>query len=110
MHPDWVRALRDQCTAADVPFFFKQHGAWAPVGPLYGDSDETDDAHMEAVHLQVHGRKKVVQLERSGDIADGYQPTDPRTWLMARVGKKAAGRELDGRIWDEFPHHVGVGT
>lgn len=24
MHPDWARALRDQCQAAGVPFFFKQ--------------------------------------------------------------------------------------
>lgn len=26
MHPDWVRSLRDQCAAADVPFFMKQMG------------------------------------------------------------------------------------
>lgn len=26
MHPDWARALRDQCTAAGVPYFFKQWG------------------------------------------------------------------------------------
>lgn len=26
MHPDWARSLRDQCKAADVPFFFKQWG------------------------------------------------------------------------------------
>lgn len=26
MHPDWVRSIRDQCAAAGVPFFFKQHG------------------------------------------------------------------------------------
>jgi protein gp37 len=26
MHPDWARSLRDQCAAAGVPFFFKQHG------------------------------------------------------------------------------------
>ena len=26
MHPDWARDIRDQCVAADVPFFFKQHG------------------------------------------------------------------------------------
>ena len=26
MHPDWVRSIRDQCTAAGVPFFFKQWG------------------------------------------------------------------------------------
>jgi len=24
MHPDWVRSIRDQCKAANVPFFFKQ--------------------------------------------------------------------------------------
>lgn len=26
MHPDWVRAIRDDCVAADTPFFFKQWG------------------------------------------------------------------------------------
>jgi protein gp37 len=26
MHPDWARALRDQCRAAEVPFFMKQMG------------------------------------------------------------------------------------
>jgi protein gp37 len=26
LDPDWVRGIRDQCLAADVPFFFKQWG------------------------------------------------------------------------------------
>lgn len=26
MHVEWVRSIRDQCGAAGVPFFFKQHG------------------------------------------------------------------------------------
>ncbi len=26
MHPDWVRAIRDECIKADVAFFFKQWG------------------------------------------------------------------------------------
>jgi protein gp37 len=30
MHPDWARSLRDQCTAAGVPFLFKQWGEHAP--------------------------------------------------------------------------------
>ena len=30
MHPDWVRSLRDQCVAANVPFFFKQWGGRTP--------------------------------------------------------------------------------
>jgi protein gp37 len=30
MHPDWVRAVRDQCEAAQVAFFFKQWGGRRP--------------------------------------------------------------------------------
>ncbi|MGH8446492.1 MAG: phage Gp37/Gp68 family protein [Solimonas sp.] len=32
-HPDWYRALRDQCAAAGVPFLFKQWGEWSPHAP-----------------------------------------------------------------------------
>lgn len=106
MHPDWARSLRDQCSAAGVPFLFKQHGAWAPLGPLYEQTDDdpdADEARMEAAALEVHGGVKVVELESDGYIAEGHQPMDRRTWLMARLGKKAAGRELDGRTWDEYP-------
>lgn len=60
MKCDWARSLRDQCTAAGVPFFFKQWGEWLPVVTPSGE-------HYE------------------------------------RVGKKCAGRALDGRIWDEYP-------
>lgn len=28
--PDWVREIRDQCLAANVPFFFKQWGGFRP--------------------------------------------------------------------------------
>ncbi|MFS8536031.1 MAG: phage Gp37/Gp68 family protein [Limnochordales bacterium] len=105
-HPDWFRSLRDQCQRAGVAYYHKQNGEWLPVGPLYGDDDETDDAHMHAVMWEVDEGRQVVQLESSGHVADGHQPTDPRTWLMARVGRKAAGRELDGRTWDQFPASV----
>jgi protein gp37 len=112
MHPDWARSLRDQCAAApSMPFFFKQWGEWSPLGPLYqqgDDVDEMDDAHMDAVVVEVEERKRVVQLERTGHVAEGYQPTDPRTWLMARLGKKQAGRELDGRFHDEYPYAAGL--
>ena len=30
MNPQWVRHIRDQCHAADVPFFFKQWGGLQP--------------------------------------------------------------------------------
>ncbi|WP_188194866.1 phage Gp37/Gp68 family protein [Nonomuraea sp. SYSU D8015] len=103
MHPDWARGLRDQCTAAGVPFFFKLHGEWMPIGPLYGDLEETDEGHVEAVHLEVVEGKQVIQLESSGYIAEGHQPGDSRTWLMAKVGKHQAGAVLDGQTWTEYP-------
>ena len=84
MHPGWARGVRDQCTAAGVAFFFKQWGAWAPgmIGgdwmlvDLYGDVDIPDHRGPDA---------------GLGEVA------------MTRVGKKAAGRLLDGREWNEYP-------
>jgi protein gp37 len=32
MKPEWVRSIRDQCLIANVPFFFKQWGAWDSDG------------------------------------------------------------------------------
>jgi len=80
MHPDWVRSIRDQCVSAGVPFFFKQWGEWLPVGEERGKFVITGD-----------GSKKRI-VEHNGNSA-----------LMERVGKKAAGRIIDGRTWDEMP-------
>jgi protein gp37 len=110
MHPDWSRSLRDRCHRNEIPFLFKQWGEWAPIGPLYeqhDDDGEADDARMDAVTAEVMDGHRVVQLERDGSTPDGHQPGDPRTWLMARVGKKAAGRLLDGRLWDQYPTSAG---
>ncbi len=94
MHPDWVRAVRDQCQEAGVPFLFKQWGAWAP---------------------KLNGHKAVGERWGTLDIEGEWFPTTTpwngrqgedsptKEYVMCRVGKKAAGRELDGRTWNEFP-------
>ncbi|MCK5611146.1 DUF5131 family protein [Candidatus Pacearchaeota archaeon] len=77
MHPDIPRHDRDQCQEAGVPFFFKQWGEWSPSGS---------------------GRWFPVKGERGGNNnLAGYRHS------MYRVGKKAAGRMLDGRTWEEYP-------
>jgi protein gp37 len=76
MHPDWARALREQCMAAGVPFFFKQRGEWTWV----------DDADFDANRIPEGWPLK---------LNDG----EP----MWRVGKKIAGALLDGREHREFP-------
>lgn len=82
MHPGWARSLRDQCAAAGVPFLFKQWGEWGP--PAYvGGGGLTDD--------------QVLRAETS------YMPGAEGIYQMLRVGKKAAGRLLDGAIHDGYP-------
>jgi protein gp37 len=80
MHPDWARGLRDQCVAAGVPFFFKQWGEWVPAN-CAAFTREADDAIAAGAKRQ--------------DWENGDQ--------SFRVGKKAAGRSLQGREWNEFP-------
>ncbi len=38
MRPEWVRSIRDQCSTAAVPFFFKQWGAYNDGGVRVGKS------------------------------------------------------------------------
>ncbi|MBU9422483.1 phage Gp37/Gp68 family protein [Burkholderia gladioli] len=79
-HPDWFRSLRDQCAEAHVAFFFKQWGQWAP------GSNWPEDVPIP-----------------SGERAylDGQETDDNES--VWSVGKRAAGRLLDGRTHDEFP-------
>ena len=72
-HPQWFRDIRDQCEAAGVAFHFKQWGEHAPVA-------KWDDSKGEL-----------------GEFVEGAGTE------MVRVGKKAAGRLLDGREWNGMP-------
>lgn len=94
MSIQWVRELRDQCAAASVPFFFKQFGEWAPAG-----SHRADNPGRFAFGDYEHDRTIMTQI-------DGY----PRHFTkfgarstMQRIGKKRAGRLLDGRTHDGMP-------
>lgn len=83
-HPDWFRSLRDQCAAAGVPFLFKQWGEWAPESQF------------------IDGDWRVCVPERGRGSVSEFDFDDAKT-TMFRVGKKAAGRLLDGVQHDEFP-------
>jgi protein gp37 len=79
MHPEWVESLLRQCQEAGVPFFFKQWGIWTP---------------LESVDIS---------LVRAREVIEAYQQPEDRSGVMARVSKRAAGRMLNGRTWDQFP-------
>lgn len=75
MHPNWARSLRDQCVEANVPFLFKQWGEWLPLA-------SADEASQYPKAQMIEG--------------DGVR--------FVKVGKKAAGRLLDGREWNQYPN------
>lgn len=75
MHPDWARSLRDQCAAAGTAFHFKQWGE-----------------HLLATERHLHGFPP-------GDFVDHLDAGSG----FIKVGKKRAGRLLDGREWTEWP-------
>ena len=77
-HPGLVRSLRDQCAVADVPFLFKQWGEWQSIS----------DMSIECVY-KTPGR------------APGHRFVDGVE--VYRCGKRAAGRQLDGVLHDEYP-------
>lgn len=107
MHPDWARDARDWCVGNGVPFFFKQWGEWMPVADLY--TEEGPDQAFEWIEyweaqVQPDGYIPVMTppISRREGGWHEFQPC-PGTWVMAKVGKKKAGRILDGRTWDGLP-------
>lgn len=75
MNPEWPRMLRDQCAAAGASFLFKQWGNWSPIAPE-----------------RVNGYSSKTMFSSDGDRI-----------LVAHLGKKASGRVLDGKTWDDVP-------
>ena len=82
MHPDWARSIRDQCAVAGVAFHFKQHGAWSALEA--GEGEWPSDAGS------------LIRLRPDGSRCDDG-------WPMQRVGKKLAGRLLDGVTHNGMP-------
>jgi protein gp37 len=88
MHPEWARSIRDQCQAAGVAFFFKQWGEWTPGENVDGQ------------------RKYKTMTYFAGswsECSDDWATEQDEGPIIYRVGKKKAGRLLDGDEYNEFP-------
>lgn len=97
MHPDWARSIRDQCGAAGVPFFFKQWGKFAAVY----DRDVEDPNWRRAKTVErgtPHGQWL--------NFAGGQGFHGERVIRIERVGKRRAGRLLDGVEHNALPERA----
>jgi protein gp37 len=87
-HPEWVRGILADCAFLETRFAFKQWGAWRPEGESVGPIALSGN----------HKRVSVIGIDgQRGNAENGPYA------LMANVGKKAAGRMLDGGTWEDWP-------
>lgn len=112
MHPGWVVSLRNQCVAAGVPFHFKQWGEWqdrsAAPGQRGVDHVIVWDGRHEPARDHWARDERGWWTSELIKARDRNEPGTTRAEFISRVGRKAAGRELDGRTWDEFPEVADV--
>lgn len=119
MHPDWARALRDQRNKVGAAFLFKQWGEWGPAPwKIERQPDEfTLDykaraESLGATHAFTGGMfqddggawiEHVMEMSHKPWSVERAPEAPPNAEGIRRWGKKHAGRDLDGRTWDEYP-------
>lgn len=105
----WFQSIRDQCAKAGVAYFHKQNGEWI-------DADEWFDiisSHSTPLRCNASGEfspwtpTRPLNYDDAARLAEitgrkRYEHQSGGSTLI-RVGKRAAGRLLDGRTHDEFP-------
>jgi len=118
MHPQWVRDIRDQCEAAGVPMMLKQWGEWKPISQM--DESEHGGLYKSCVIAKPHenqsnlddiyGRRCTVPSTVLHANGSTHDITEPMAFMQGteamqifRIGKKTAGRLLDGVQHDGYP-------
>jgi protein gp37 len=91
-HPDWHRETRDWCGASKVPYLFKQWGEFTP-----GVNVERQRGTVETAAW--FDDRWLMSSENLANC-EGHVDDEPDLY---RVGKKAAGRLLDGAEHNGFP-------
>lgn len=76
MNPLWIKSIQEQCEAFNVLFYFKQWGSWRP----------SDNGSF-------HSRNQIYFPDSTGD----------NSIKLLKVGKKKAGRDFQGKIWNDIP-------
>jgi protein gp37 len=117
-HPDWARKIRNGCHANGVKFWWKGWGPWAPFEPFYGATDSVvmRDTNMLVEHIDEIKEKikyEKICMGNDGFVSerwfqqqwwDSFDANPYKNpWWMLRLGKKAAGRQLDAQTWEQGP-------
>lgn len=106
-HPEWYRAIRDDCKETGVAWNFKQWGNWAPIELPEGsrvDLDSIGAGKVPIIHMPPGFDAPVIKKGKCVLIGiDGTGQLKAPLALMHRVTKKSAGAVLDGEYHRAMP-------
>jgi hypothetical protein len=102
-HPQWFIDIRNHCLDLGVDFFHKQWGAWKPVSEM--SEEEVEQMYYPRRRGEMPDSTRLPRYPTTVLRLDGSQGTDypPGAMLMFKVGKKRAGRLLQGKEWNMSP-------
>ncbi len=116
MLPAWAISVRDQCLAAGTPFLFKQWGEYGPgfIQSSSGGRPEYRcfrqfESHQQWVNKAsswINGGECFDANGKPCRIGLHFQEAQYPVTIMHKLGKKNAGRLLDGVEWSEYPKDV----
>lgn len=116
-HPDWVRSLRDQCAAANVPFWFTGWGEYVPAAveddPSFVGGRAFDDpvsGGRGSPMVRLRGRNGTMRggterLLEPGERTKGCVMLD-RDTIAVRLGRGRTCRLLDGVEHNGYPERA----
>lgn len=97
MHPEWARAVRNQCAEHQIRFFFKQWGSWSPDSAL-ANAEWTNAAYFESPSSKPIFPKEMERGERQTircNTADGL--------FLFHAAKGKTGNLLDMKQHHDHP-------
>lgn len=105
LHPQWVRDAFDQCKAAGVVPVFLGWGKYAPFPPptiiLHGGFNQV--LRSGDIYMLANGDYKALTAQDCADPSCTWQSElegdDGQGEFLRPLGKKRAGRELDGETY-----------
>lgn len=115
MDPDWVRSIVYRCQDAGVPVMFKQWGEWAPQEGGYTSWPVEDAGKMtgpwttvDSTDPKQRGQVTYHLNPATGSVSEPVLPGGKRLMSgkimeMVKVGKRNAGRLIDGVEVLEWP-------
>jgi len=98
-HPDWLRQLRDQCSAARVPFHFRQWGEYREYA-----------GHRIVTSRDLWATKSAAKAKVSWMAFDGEHiqqragaASNSKLIAIERLGRRSTGRLIDGAEHNGVP-------